>query len=264
MATQELFKKLTAPFKPEEIDWRIQNGGIKNREPWALITSYVDARAVQNRLDEVIGPENWQVSYTPQPSGFLCSLSIKLVDVWVSKEDGAEHTDIEPFKGGISKALVRAASCWGIGRYLYDTPTTYATFVEKGVSGARHSKIDHQDFYWLPPQLAATSSPRPIQQAASVEQKGNGNSHSTLGAEAPTSPLGETVIPFGKFSKPRPLKFSEIPIQELSKWSNHMKSLAIETKKPLTGHAARIIPMVDQYLEQISGQENFPLEEAPF
>lgn len=34
--------------------------------------------------------------------------------------DGAENTDIEPVKGGLSDAYKRAAVKWGIGRYLYD------------------------------------------------------------------------------------------------------------------------------------------------
>ena len=33
---------------------------------------------------------------------------------------GVSNTDIEPVKGGLSNAFKRAASMWGIGRYLYD------------------------------------------------------------------------------------------------------------------------------------------------
>ncbi len=41
---------------------------------------------------------------------------------WVEKQDGSGPTDMEPFKGGISGALKRAAVAWGIGRELYRYP----------------------------------------------------------------------------------------------------------------------------------------------
>lgn len=87
------------------------------------------ARAIQNRLDEVVGPENWQDEYiswhggsTLKEASQLCVIRIfdKEKNLWISKTDGAENTDIEPVKGGLSDAYKRAAVKWGIGRYLYD------------------------------------------------------------------------------------------------------------------------------------------------
>ena len=44
---------------------------------------------------------------------------------WMEKTDGAENTDYEPVKGGLSDAMKRAASQWGIGRYLYKLGTPW-------------------------------------------------------------------------------------------------------------------------------------------
>jgi hypothetical protein len=91
-----------------------------------MAVPYLDSRAIQNRLDEVIGRENWQNTLTPYALGansaFICTISIYHAErkEWISKSNGAGSTKIEPVKGGLSDALKRAASMWGIGRYLYE------------------------------------------------------------------------------------------------------------------------------------------------
>ena len=39
--------------------------------------------------------------------------------MWISKSDGADDSNIEGAKGGLSDAFKRAAVKFGIGRYLY-------------------------------------------------------------------------------------------------------------------------------------------------
>ena len=73
-----------------------------------------------DRLDEVVGPENWKDEYAPGPDGgVICGLSLRIEDEWITKWDGAENTDFEAIKGGLSDAFKRAGYKWGIGRYLY-------------------------------------------------------------------------------------------------------------------------------------------------
>lgn len=150
---------LKAPFQPGDLDWRIQSSGVKNNKPWAIVLCYVDARAVQNRLDEVCGPENWKANYRQLEGGVMCTLSIRVGDQWVDKEDGSPETKVEAFKGGISKALVRAASAWGVGRYLYGLGDSFATFVEQRTDETRSVKIGEQYFHWLPPRLPPWALP---------------------------------------------------------------------------------------------------------
>ena len=49
----------------------------------------------------------------------ICELSINIDGTWITKSDGADDSNIEGAKGGISDALKRAAVLFGIGRYLY-------------------------------------------------------------------------------------------------------------------------------------------------
>lgn len=116
---------LAAPFPPDAIHWRAQTMSGDGNSAMAL--AYIDARDVMRRLDQVCGPENWQDSYTETVKGrLICTLQIRIGGEWISKSDGAGDTDVEGDKGAISDALKRTAVKWGIGRYLYDMPVTWA------------------------------------------------------------------------------------------------------------------------------------------
>lgn len=153
-------KGLLKPFSEKDIEWRVGRCGDTGGKVWATCLAYITARAVFERLDEVCGPENWSITYQHLNNGVVARLSIKCGTEWVTKEDGAEYTDIETFKGGMSGAVKRAASVWGIGRYLYDLPEGFAQIVERG-NDARYAKTkEGKAFYWLPPELPAWALPQ--------------------------------------------------------------------------------------------------------
>jgi hypothetical protein len=87
-----------------------------------------------DRLDAVLGAENWQDRYEFHGVRTICYLSIRIEDEWITKGDGAGDSDVEAEKGAISDALKRAAVKWGIGRYLYDlsSPWVPCETYEKG------------------------------------------------------------------------------------------------------------------------------------
>jgi len=119
-----VLKELAKPFPPDKIKWRKGGNGY---------LAYIDARHLMNRLDEVVGPENWEDSYEETPKGrVLCKLSLCIDGQWISKSDGAGDTAFEGEKGGISDAFKRAGVKWGIGRYLYELPI--AATPEEGMS----------------------------------------------------------------------------------------------------------------------------------
>jgi len=102
------FDKLHDKFSPVDIEWRIQQAGWKNDQPWAMVLAYVTNRAVMNRLDEVCKPENWQnVFVVESDHAITCGLGIRVDEGWVWKYDAAEPTDIEAIKGGRSGATKR-------------------------------------------------------------------------------------------------------------------------------------------------------------
>ncbi len=116
-------EELARPFAAEDLEWRIQvTSGDKTS---GLAIPYVTNRAIQDRLDEVVGPENWYNDYRPwhgngKKDAQICGISIYFEGKgFITKWDGAEDSDIEPIKGGLSDSMKRAAVQWGIGRVLY-------------------------------------------------------------------------------------------------------------------------------------------------
>jgi len=109
--------KLKEPFPAEDIQWK--PGTMTKDKKKALAMAYVDARAIQDRLDEVCGMDGWGTNYQVVDGGILCYLSIHTSKGLTLKCNGAPETNFEKFKGGLSDAFKRAASTWGIGRYLY-------------------------------------------------------------------------------------------------------------------------------------------------
>ncbi|WP_337868166.1 Rad52/Rad22 family DNA repair protein [Meiothermus sp.] len=115
---------LTQPLTAEEIEWKI----IAAKNGQTTLAPYIDARAVMTRLDRAFGAFGWSVRYTPaqvgSEHGVIAAIAIRNPETgeWVEKQDGSGASDMEPFKGGISGALKRAATAWGIGRELYTYP----------------------------------------------------------------------------------------------------------------------------------------------
>ena len=115
MNVQEISKKLSAYFPEENIKWRIS--ATTQDKTKGLAVPYIDTRAIQNRLDNTLGIDGWKVSYRPIDGGFICSLSLKLNNEWITKEDGSNLTEYEQIKGGISQSFKRVASSgFSIGR----------------------------------------------------------------------------------------------------------------------------------------------------
>jgi hypothetical protein len=165
------FRALQDFFAPDEIEWRIQAAGEKNGRIWAIAVAYVTNRAIQARLDEVAGPENWRNEFRPGPDGgVMCGLSIRVGGEWVTKWDGAENTDVEGVKGGLSGAMKRAAVQWGIGRYLYALEETFAQVHDNGrFRGKLPERAGGRSFRWDPPPLPADVLPAAA--AAAQEQE---------------------------------------------------------------------------------------------
>lgn len=149
MNYNEIIKRLHEPFNAKEIEWKIQVTSQDKKRGMAV--AYMDARAVQKRLDEVVGAFNWKNVYSLwHDNSQICGISIFNDDrsEWITKFDGAENSDIEPIKGGLSDSFKRAATVWGIGRYLYDIEGVWVEIEPKGKSFAikqnQYSKLESE------------------------------------------------------------------------------------------------------------------------
>ena len=111
----DIFAALAAPFAPHEVKVRSQAGRQLH---------YITARTAMNRLDGVLGPENWWDEYLPSEHSVLCKLTIRLPDgSMLTKADAGGYAGMsdqgDDDKSGISDAFKRAAVKFGVARYLY-------------------------------------------------------------------------------------------------------------------------------------------------
>jgi hypothetical protein len=141
---------LTAPFKPTEVKFKPQS--VKGNR--ALALAYIDCRVIQDRLDDVLGVENWMDEYEILTDGsVMCRLKLRLNGEWVVKTDvgsPSEQPDVgDRLKAAFSDALKRAAVKFGIGRYLYRLPAVWCDYdpQKRAFSGT--------------PQLPAWAVPKP-------------------------------------------------------------------------------------------------------
>ena len=143
MRENKYFEEFGKPFPASNVSWKLQ---LTNKEKTSgLAVPYLDARAIAERLDFVVGQTGWKDEYKPwhnyvtkkeQKFAQLCTIYIYDEDLkeWIGKTDGAEDSDIEPIKGGLSDAFKRAAVRWNIGRYLYGFEPVWVNIEPRGDS----------------------------------------------------------------------------------------------------------------------------------
>lgn len=123
---ESLMSELAKPFHPASVTWKpgaVAKGGGK-----ALALAYADLRAYQNRLDEVAGAD-WSVRYVPWGDRIICELTICGVTRTSTGEadSQSERSEIAG-TAAEAQAFKRACAMFGLGRYLYNLPSTWAEY----------------------------------------------------------------------------------------------------------------------------------------
>lgn len=186
---QALAANLREPFPPEDIDFR--PGATTKDGKKALALGYVNARAVMDRLDKLVGPENWTYTYEPlhvSNDGVLRLAKAVLTIYGIRKEDIGEASRTSPSMGCVSHGLKRVAVQWGMGRDLYDLPQVWLD-----LDG--NSRFNPQDIKRLRARLPqpkdytapATTEPEETEEQAPVFH--------TSAAPAETAHAAPTVTP---------------------------------------------------------------------
>lgn len=164
--------KLAEPFPEEDVEFRVSHAGRGGRGIFCLVVAYITARAIQKRLDDCVGPENWRneeprMIEVGKSGAFAGGISIKIEGEWVTKWDVSEPTAVEPAKGGFSGAMKRAGAQWGIGRYLYYLDETFAEVNETDPKNQRfwnRAKLSEKqgglEYWWKAPGLPAWALPK--------------------------------------------------------------------------------------------------------
>ena len=176
--------RLADPFSPSDIEWK--PGATTRDKSKGLAMAYLTSRAVQQRFDDVCGPADWRNEFQPGPDGgVLCGISIRVdredgTSEWVTKWDGADNSQVEAVKGGLSGATKRAAVQWGVGRYLYDLPATWVRLDDRG----RFAETPRIPVEYLPQGTASESRAQGRPTPPRPEPQGNGRRN------APPPPRG--------------------------------------------------------------------------
>jgi len=138
---EEIARALQAPFPAERVSWKPQT--VKGER--ALAVPYVDARDVAERLDEVVGPFNWQSDHRYEGNQLLSGIGIRNPETseWIWKWDAglvvaearggsgrevSADERIKATKGTISDGFKRAAVLWGVFRYAYRLPKAWVPY----------------------------------------------------------------------------------------------------------------------------------------
>lgn len=129
---------LEAPFAPELVRERVGHGGFKLK--------WVPARAVAQRLDQVLGIAGWDFYVHPvgESNTVAATLTIHFPDGRsATRMDFGYETggSGESLKEASSDALRRAASLFGVARYLYmGEPAPRAALPPKSVNSVRETR----------------------------------------------------------------------------------------------------------------------------
>jgi hypothetical protein len=159
-SAETLTQALAEPFDPREV--RFKPAVVSGNRAMAI--AYVDARVIQDRLDDVLGVAGWQDEYDCLPDGgVVCRLRLHLGDEWITKMDVGSPSE-QPDEGdrrkaSFSDALKRAAVKFGIGRYLYRLPSQWVDYDPQKRQFART------------PKLPASALPRPRVASPSVSME---------------------------------------------------------------------------------------------
>jgi len=180
-SVKALTQALAAPFEPTEVKWKPQ--AVKGNR--ALAIAYIDARVIQDRLDDVLGVEGWQDEYQILPdNSVMCKLRLKLGRRWITKMDVGSPSEQpdggDRLKAAFSDALKRAAVKFGIGRYLYRLPQQWCDYDPSKRQFAQTPKLpgfavpskDVADKSKSKAKVEKSESNEPIKMADHAEQRG--------------------------------------------------------------------------------------------
>jgi hypothetical protein len=162
----DLLTRLTEPFEPKMITWK--PGATKENKCMAL--AFADLRAYMDRLDEVCGLD-WSIRYSPWGDGRIVA-ELTIAGVTRSSTGEMDTQDEKNGMGGTvaeAQAFKRAATMFGLGRFLYDLPSVWVEFdpQRKRITEAGQRELDTRYTTWYNKKIAARK-PRPITENLNV------------------------------------------------------------------------------------------------
>jgi hypothetical protein len=181
----QLLARLSEPFDPEVVEWRVTNTSGKRGQ----VVAYADQRAYTDRLNELLTPAGWTREYTvqtvqnfevPRKDGKSTIITAKVMvtskvtihglgshsgtgEEWAIDENALTRAEAQAFK--------RACSCFGLGRYFYDLPRAWVDLDEN----RRPLQLPALP-EWALPKIARSTA----RQRRSRGQEGNTSQHGVV------------------------------------------------------------------------------------
>ena len=140
-----LVSALEVPFDPSQIEWRVMNTTKGQQPARGQVVPYADQRAYTDRLNALFTPAGWTRKYVIHTSAnfersgdqkivakvlVTCELTIfglgshsATGEEWADDQNAGTSAEAQSFK--------RAASCFGLGRYLYYFTGTWVDLDER-------------------------------------------------------------------------------------------------------------------------------------
>jgi len=165
--TDAIKNALREPTPKDRVKFRVGRKSMDNKS--AHMLAYVDARYVQDRLDDIVGTENWSNSYRMINDVLYCDITITFPNgEIVTKSDCGTESNVEKQKGQSSDAFKRSAVMLGIGRDLYDVGNNYSMWADLNDRGYPPNN-------WTPSGWGDMESPKrhvePPQDSAKVPEE---------------------------------------------------------------------------------------------
>lgn len=155
----QLVSELEVPFDESAIEWRLTN--TAKGEQRGQVVPYANARAYTDRLNTLLTPAGWTRKYTVNTSAnferakdkkvvakVLVTCELTIFAVGSHSATGEEFADNEnALTAAEAQAFKRAASCFGLGRYLYHFTGVWVDLDER-----KRPKNIPRLFGWATPQ----------------------------------------------------------------------------------------------------------------
>ena len=136
---RELFAALEVPFKAKQVEWRVTNTTKNGQRMRGQVVPYADQRAYTDRLNVLFTPAGWTRKYAIYTSAsfertkdqkivakVLVACELTIFGLGSHSATGEEFADNEnALTAAEAQAFKRAASCFGLGRYLYNFTGTW-------------------------------------------------------------------------------------------------------------------------------------------
>jgi len=144
--TDVLFTQLAEPFDATEIKWRVTHTSHDGTR--GAVIAFADPRAYTDRLNQLFTPSGWTRNYDVttvsavsrqkrdkiiQTGKVLVTCTLTIAKLGTHSGSGEQWADEQnAMTAAEAQAFKRSASCFGLGRYLYNLPETWVSLDDRG------------------------------------------------------------------------------------------------------------------------------------